>query len=138
MRHPLAWFAVLSVISACSDDGGKKTPPETQLDDTPAALSNATHVRITFHAEGNANTFQCALDSGLPSTCISPFEQDTTEGMHTFSVAAGIGNTFDDSPATYSWRIDATPPDTMLVDVPATLDNTVAPTLTFTGSDPGG
>ena len=140
MRHPLAWFGLISILAmaACSDGGGNHVAPETALDDVPAALSNQTHVRITFHAEGTANTFLCTLDGQTPSTCLSPFEADVAEGMHTFEVSAGLGTSFDETPATLTWRIDATPPDTTLVMVPAALDNTVDPSLTFTGMDPGG
>ena len=140
MRRPPTWLGpiLLLVTAACGDGGGTHVAPDTVLDEVPAALSNETHLRITFHAEGNANTFQCALDGQTPSTCVSPFEIDTIEGAHTFEVAAGLGTTYDDTPATHDWRIDATAPDTMLLMVPAALDNTVDPSLTFSGADPGG
>jgi len=106
MWRPLAWLVVLLGVSVvgCSDDGGKRMPPDTALDEVPAALSRETHVAITFHATGNANGFVCRLDGGTPSQCLSPFEADVTEGMHTFEVSAAIGTAVDETPAMHSWR----------------------------------
>src|SRR5258708_4009297 len=98
MRHSLALTVVLA---ACSGgDNNHHLPPETAIDDKPAALTNQTHARITFHADGVANRFACQLDGNTPSECISPFEADVSDGDHTFSVAAALNNTVDDSPAT--------------------------------------
>ncbi len=141
MRHALGWFLVVVVggaLVACGDDGGNRTPPETELDTVPAAISRETHVAITFHAAGNANGFVCRLDGATPSQCIPPFEADVTDGMHTFEVAAALNNVVDETPASYTWRVDATVPETVLVMGPPALDNTINPALTFTGSDPGG
>ncbi len=140
MRHALAFVLLVgsSVVVGCGDDGANRTPPETELDSVPAALSKEKHVSITFHANGNANGFVCALDGATPSQCIPPFEADVTDGEHTFEVAAAIGIAVDETPATHTWRVDATAPDTVLVMGPPSLDNTIDPALTFTGSDPGG
>ncbi len=140
MRHALTWFLVLvgsSVVVGCADDGANRTPPETALDNVPTALSRDKHISITFHANGNANGFVCQLDSGAPSQCVPPFEADVSDGPHTFAVAAAIGTAVDETPAMYSWKVDATAPDTQLVMGPPSLDNTIDPELTFTGSDPG-
>ena len=112
--------------------------PDTVLDSVPSALSREKHVSITFHATSNANGFVCSLDGGTPSPCISAFEADVTDGEHTFSVAAAMGKNVDDTPATHTWRVDATTPDTTLVMGPPALDNTIDPAITFTGTDPGG
>ena len=78
----------------------------------------------------------CSLDGGTPSPCISAFEADVGDGEHTFAVSAAIGKSVDDTPATHTWRVDATAPDTTLVMGPPALDNTVDPAIEFTGTDP--
>src|ERR1043165_1089396 len=75
--------ATLATILGCSDDASHHLPPETGIDEAPAALTNQAHVRITFHANGIANRFICQLDGGGPTTCISPFESDVSDGDHT-------------------------------------------------------
>src|SRR5262249_22321007 len=61
-------FAVLASLVACGgeDNGGRRLPPDTSIDDQPAAITNQTHVRIAFHAVGNADHFTCQLDA-LPA-----------------------------------------------------------------------
>jgi hypothetical protein len=139
MWRPLAWSVlVLGVSVVGCDDGENRSPPDTALDAVPSLISKDTHVSITFHALGNSNGFLCRLDDNVPGQCIPPFEGDVAEGMHTFEVSASIGSAVDETPATYTWRVDATPPDTTLVTMPPAIDNTVDPAFTFVGSDPGG
>ena len=139
MWRPFAWLVVaLGVSVAACSDGENRTPPDTTLVDVPALISKETHLSITFIAVGNANGFLCTLDDHPPAQCISPFEGELSEGPHTIAVAAAIGTTADETPATYAWRVDATPPETTLVTMPPAVDNTVNPAFTFTGSDAGG
>src|ERR1041384_1972968 len=77
MRY-FALGAISALAVGCSDGGGmgRRLPPETAIDDKPAALTNQSHVRITFHALGLADHFTCQLDAGVPVLCASPFEAD--------------------------------------------------------------
>src|ERR1041384_2824466 len=68
--------AAASTLLGCSDGASHREPPDTFIDDKPAALTNQAHVRITFHPGGIANRFTCQLDGGAPTTCLSPFEAD--------------------------------------------------------------
>lgn len=138
MWRPFALLVLVSSVVVGCDDGENRTPPDTALDLVPAAISRDTHVSITFHALGNANNFLCTLDGNPPGPCISPFESDVTEGMHTFEVAAAVGTAVDETPAMFAWRVDSTAPETTLTTMPPAVDNTVDPTFTFIGSDPGG
>src|SRR6185436_14637185 len=79
-----------TLLAGCSDDTGRRPPPDTAIDDRPAALTNQTHVRITFHANGVANRFTCQLDGATPSECLSPFEADVGNGDHSFEVTAAL------------------------------------------------
>jgi hypothetical protein len=139
MRNVVLGFALASLSVGCSDDGGSRhLPPETQIDDKPAAITNQTHVRITFHAEGIANRFTCQLDGNAAVACTSPFEADVTDGDHAFQVAAALDTTSDGTPATTTWKVDTVAPDTTILSAPPALDNATAPELTFSGSDNNG
>src|SRR5690242_12668999 len=114
MRYLLALVAVVGVgnLGACSDDGGPKDAPDTVLDGTPKALSNEAKVSFTFHATSNANGFVCSIDGQAPSPCVSGFEATVADGMHTFEVSAALNMLVDETPATFTWKTDTTPPDT--------------------------
>ncbi|MGH9886931.1 MAG: choice-of-anchor D domain-containing protein, partial [bacterium] len=127
--------AAASTLLGCGDVAHDREPPDTFLDDKPAALTNEAHLRITFHPGGIANRFTCQLDGGAPTTCLSPFEADVADGDHTFAVAAALNAVVDDTPATTTWTVDTVAPDTSIVAAPPPLDNAVMPEVAFSGSD---
>src|SRR5262245_46183191 len=102
-------------VAACDEVDGNKSVPDTALEEVPAAISNQRHIRISFRALGNANRFLCKLDGSEPSMCIAPFEADVADGEHTFEVAAALNLNIDETPATHTWRVDATVPETTLL-----------------------
>ncbi|MGN6107843.1 MAG: hypothetical protein ACTHU0_22235, partial [Kofleriaceae bacterium] len=141
MKSAMGWSALMGIallIGACSDDGGARIAPDTAIDQGPAALSNQRRIQITFRNLGTANRFECRLDGGAPSACISPFEAEVDDGEHTFAVAAALNEALDETPATHTWRTDTAPPDTELTAAPPALDSSSTPTFEFRGSDPGG
>ena len=94
------------------------TPPETTIDSAPSSTSSDAVATFTFSGSDNLSsfTFECSVDEGSYAACTSPFSTATlTAGSHTFAVRAvdAAGRT-DGSPATYSWVIDLTPPQTTL------------------------
>lgn len=130
-------------LAACGDDGGSKPTgaPDTVLDTQPSAQTNQRHFSFTFHgtpADGSsANavlTFNCALDGAAPSLCTSPLDVDVTDGDHTFSVFAVQEGNSDPSPASASWHVDSTAPDTMITSGPPSFDNSTTATIVFTGT----
>jgi MYXO-CTERM domain-containing protein len=117
---------VLSVI----DD---QTPPDTLLNSAPATPTNQPTATFTFSANKANASFECSLDNGLFTTCTSPTTySNLTEAVHTFRVRARdtLGNV-DASPASYSWSVDMTPPETTLTSAPASLGNQSTATFTF-------
>jgi hypothetical protein len=99
------------------------TPPETVID---AAAGDT----FTFSSEPGA-TFECQLDSGAYATCTSPKSYPgLADGSHTFNVRATdtAGNP-DPTPATRTWTVDHTPPETV-------INTATSDTFTFT-SEPG-
>ncbi|MEO8703202.1 MAG: Ig-like domain-containing protein, partial [Kofleriaceae bacterium] len=128
---------LLVLVVACGEDDNK-VAPDTALDSTPDALTNDAHAVFFFRSIGTSNEFVCVVDNGTPALCIPPAAIDLADGMHTFSVAAAFNTNVDESPATFSWRIDTAPPETSLVLSPPALDNDATPELTFEGTDAEG
>ena len=136
---PCVLLVSLVLASGCGGEGGgRRLPPDTSIDDKPAAITHEAHAKIVFHAVGNADQFTCQLDTSAPAPCSSPFEADVTDGSHAFQVFAALGTATDDTPATASWKVDTVPPDTAIVSGPSAVDNSLAPAFNFQGSDDQG
>ena len=120
-------------------------PPETAIvNPKPSNPTNATSAQFTFQATpASGATFQCRLDSSLPgdfTSCTSPksYAGPLSEGSHTFEVRAiGSGGT-DATPASYTWTVDTTPPDTNITGGPAQGSSTNTTSANFTFSSTGG
>ena len=141
MRIVVLGVAVTSVVAGaagCGEDEGRRVAPDTGIDQQPAALTNQTHALVAFHAIGNANGFLCQLDGAGPVNCSSPYQADVTDGDHSFQVTAKFNTAVDATAATAFWKVDTVAPDTTIVSGPPALDNSVAPELTFEGTDAGG
>ena len=88
------------------------TPPTTSLDATPPATTLEKTATFRFSANETGSTFECKLDNGDFAACDSPANLvGLTVGQHTFEVRAvdQAGNK-DQSPAAYTWTIEAPPP----------------------------
>lgn len=125
-------------IEAGAIDAGAdadKTAPETTLSETPPALTNQKTARFAFTAD-RPSTFACKVDANAPQPCTSPLSTDVAEGEHTFSVSA-ISNagTPDPTPATFSWKVDLTPPVTTITSTPPALDNSKTVTFEFSATE---
>jgi hypothetical protein len=93
------------------------TAPDTSIGPSqPAALTTATGATFDLSATEAGSTFQCSRDGAAFTACTSPKTYaGLADGSHTFQVRATdtAGNT-DGSPASYTWVIDTTPPDTTI------------------------
>jgi len=81
----------------------------------PNSPSNSTSRTFYFTASPDAVSFTCALDSGTPAVCTSPYQvTGLADGSHTVSVWAYdiVGN--QSTPATSSFTIDTVPPTTII------------------------
>jgi hypothetical protein len=115
------------------------TPPETSITAHPSNPSNQTAPAFSFGANEDGATFECKLDDAAFADCGSTQTfSGLTEGSHTLQVKDTdiLGHT-DASPATYTWLVDTTPPETTIVDKPASLSNETSPSFSF-GSSEGG
>ena len=78
------------------------------------------------------------MDGGTEFVCASPLDYTPalTDGSHTFTVyAITAGGIPDPFPASYTWTLDATPPNTSITGRPDKYSNNRTPLFTFTGSD---
>jgi len=129
-----------TTVSITVTDG---RPPQTLITDLkPASLSNDRNPSFGFSGTDNVTdasllSFECKLDydswmacgtSGNPTTTYS----NLGDGSHTFQVRAkdDSGNVDQNAP-TYTWIIDATPPDTAIDSQPAALVNSSTATFTY-------
>ena len=115
------------------------TRPETSIASKPANPSNSTSASFTYTST-ESGTFECRLDGGSFAACPNAGKgySGLAQGSHTFEVRAidGVGLT-DQTPASYTWIIDTTPPDTSILTKP--LNPTIATTADFTyeSTEPG-
>lgn len=114
--------------------------PDTQILDGPADASTSTTATFTFVSPdaGGGATFQCALDGGGFAACTSPCSYGgLEEGPHSFAVRVrdAVGN-LDPSPASRSWIVDLTPPNTTIVSGPSGTLPVASASVTFNASEP--
>jgi large repetitive protein len=125
---------------------GDTTPPETTLGGRPATPTTSQSATFTFTGADNVTApaslrFECRLDESAFgfTPCSSPqLYSNLAEGTHKFDVRAvdAAGNA-DDSPATHTWTIDRTAPETTIGNAPATATTSTSAGFTFTSSEPG-
>ena len=120
------------------------TPPETTIDAGPTGTTNDPTPSFEFHSSESGSSFECSLDTGTPAfgPCSGPGATHTpaalADGPYTFRVRAtdGAANT-DPSPATRSFTVDTTPPETTIDAGPTGTTNDPTPTFEFHSSESG-
>ena len=142
---------VFSVSLAVTSNGGNKavsvsgtgvadtTAPDTTITANPPALTNATSAGFSFTATEAGSTFECKLDGGAFGACTSSQNYSALAGgPHTFQVRAidPAGNV-DPTPASFSWTIDTTAPDTTITASPPALTNSTSAGFSFTATEAG-
>jgi len=114
-------------------------PPETFISAYPADPTNLTSAYFEFDSSEPGSSFECSLDAGAWEPCTSPAIYDLLlEGPHDFQARATdpAGNT-DPTPASYSWTIDLTPPDTSITSAPPDPSSNNFAIFTFSCSEAG-
>ncbi|MCE9667574.1 Ig-like domain-containing protein [Myxococcus stipitatus] len=113
------------------------TPPDTTIVSGPAAVTNSTTATFDFNSNESPVTYECSLDAGAYVACTDPRTfTGLANGNHTLSVRArdAAGNV-DATPATYSWTVDTTPPDTTIVSGPAAVTSSTTATFDFNSNE---
>lgn len=122
-------------------------PPDTSIDNGPPDPDTTGSATFTFNGTDSGTgvgSFECKVDDGTFAACTSPQAYSAlADGNHTFEVRAidVVGNV-DPTPATYTWVInttvpDTTPPDTTIDSGPPDPSDTITATFTFSGTDSG-
>ena len=114
-------------------------PPDTTITSKPTNPSADNAPSFSFASSEAGSTFECQLDGGTYATCTSPKAlTGLADGLHTFSVRAidTVGST-DQTPATYTWTVDASSPDTTITAQPANPSTVDTATFSFTSTEGG-
>ena len=113
--------------------------PNTTINSGPSGLVSLLPLTYAFTSSESPSTFQCRVDGGAFAGC-TPLHTllSLIDGPHTFDVRAidGAGNV-DPTPASRSFVVDTTPPQTTIDSGPSGLTNDPTPTFTFSSSEPG-
>jgi len=115
------------------------TAPETTIVTGPSGTTSTSTAAFTFSSSETGSTFECRLDNGAWASCTSPASYaGLTDGSHTFDVRAtdAIGNV-DASPASRTWTVDTTAPQTSIDSGPTGTVNSASATFTFSSSEAG-
>jgi hypothetical protein len=121
-------------LDATADD----VPPDTTIVTHPAALAASATATFEFTSSEDGSTFECAVDGAAFAACASGDSFTVADGAHDFAVRAkdAAGN-LDDTPATFAWTVDTTPPDTTISAGPPALDNAMDVTFAFDATEAG-
>ncbi len=119
------------------------SPPTTSITGGPSGLTDDETPTFSFSgtdAITSIDHFECWLDGGGPSTCASGATfGPLADGQHTFYVrAVDRADNADPSPASRTWTIDATAPNTTITSHPSNPSLDTSPTFAFSGSDGSG
>ena len=115
--------------------------PDTTMVSGPTGATATASATFTFLSPdaGAGATFQCTLDGGPFLPCLSPQSYNgVSEGMHTFRVRVqdAVGN-LDPTPATRTWTVDLTPPETTIDGGPSGTVAVASASFTFTSNEAG-
>jgi hypothetical protein len=114
--------------------------PDTVITGGPSGSTQETSATFTFEATdgGGGVTFECALDDDDFASCTSPKTfHNLQEREHTFAVRVRDGGDVDPTPATRTWRIDRTAPDTSITGGPSGTVAIASASFTFTATEDG-
>jgi len=115
------------------------TAPDTTVLGGPTGVVATTSATLSFNADDGAATFECRLDGGAFSPCISPTSlTGLAQGAHTFEVRAkdAVGNV-DGTPALRTWTVDTVAPDTSITSAPPAATNVTSASFSFTATEGG-
>ena len=122
--------------------GSDHTPPPVALDTSITAGPTGTVATRTatfeFTSTRSGATFECKLDAGAWDACTSPKSYASlADGSHTFSVRAKDGAAVDQTPATRTWTVNATAPDTSITAGPSGTVNSSSASFAFSATQAG-
>jgi CSLREA domain-containing protein len=117
--------------------------PDTTITSNPSNPSNSNLASFTITGNDGSGvgvaSFECKLDGGSFAACTSPQSYSgLSDGSHTFQVRAvdNVGNV-DPTPASFTWIVDTTAPDTTIDSTPSNPSNSSNASFSFSGTDSG-
>jgi hypothetical protein len=115
------------------------TPPDTVILSGPTGTITDTTPTFTFDSTEQPATFKCSVDGGSMQACTSPFTSvPLPDGPHTLAVQATDGSSnVDPTPATRSFTVDTTAPDTAIGSHPKPKTKSRRATFTFSSTEIG-
>ena len=141
---PLLAPAPPSVPAPAPSPGGSpppdSTPPDTSIGSGPSGVVGSAAASFDLISSESGSTFECSLDRGAWEACSSPKSYTgLADGPHELWVRAidGAGNV-DASPASRSWTVDVTAPETSLESSgPSGSTNSTTASFGFSSNDTG-
>ncbi|HEY6558805.1 MAG TPA: hypothetical protein VI072_16085 [Polyangiaceae bacterium] len=128
--------AVTGDVPFCADTAA----PNTTIVSRPTNPTSDVTGSFVFDSPGEPNaSFECRIDGAPFTVCTRSFTTaPLAPGSHTLQVRAkdAVGNV-DASPASYTWVIDTTAPDTTIATRPANPTSDVTGDFTFTSNEAG-
>jgi hypothetical protein len=113
--------------------------PDTTLLSGPVGSTAESTATFTFESPdaGSAATFECSLDGSPFTACVSPTTYTNLPmAVHTFAVRVrDAGGNLDPTPATRTWTIDLTPPETTITRGPSGTVAMASASITFTSNE---
>jgi MYXO-CTERM domain-containing protein len=111
--------------------------PDTTIVTHPTDPTNDTTGDFTFSSDDPGATFECQVDGAAYAACAATFATVAlAEGSHTLNVRAkdAVGN-IDGTPATFTWKVDLTAPDTTIATKPTNPTTDATGDFTFTSNE---
>lgn len=110
--------------------------PNTVIDEKPPATASSTSAKFTYEAP-TATGYECKLDGAAFTSCPGAGVEYTelAEGSHTFKVRGFNAAGPDPTPASYTWRVDTTPPTTTIDSHPPDPSPGASVSFTFHASE---
>lgn len=114
-------------------------PPDTAITQQPPALTGDTTAQFAFTSTVANSTFECQLDSAAFAACATPDSlTGLGSGSHTFAVrATDPAGLTDATPASYTWTVDLSIPDTVIDSGPTGSVQATTATFAFHAVDAG-
>jgi dipeptidyl aminopeptidase/acylaminoacyl peptidase len=112
-------------------------PPETTITSGPSGPVNSNSAEFGFSSSEPNSVFECSLDGGPFGPCNSPRSYpNLAEGQHTFQVrATDVSDNTDQSPASRTWTVDTTTPETTIDSGPSGTVKSSSATFAFSSTE---
>ncbi len=113
--------------------------PDTFLTASVPTVTSNRDASFEFTSDESTATFECRFDAGAFAPCTSPqAHTELADGTYTVQVRAvdAAGNV-DPTPATFTWTVDTTAPDTFIRSGPVADDAPNPATFDLDADEPG-